>query len=86
MFTPDRCRICRLVFAVLQDVLEVWREANPARFAILSRRNIQNKRQVHHGRPVGFWSLDNPDVTRGRKCRRIIVVKGGNGFRRSWML
>ena len=55
-------------------LLEVWREAVRTFAPILSRRNIQERRlEFITGGLLEFWSLDNPDVARGRKYRRIIV-------------
>ena len=55
-------------------LLEVWREAVRTFAPILSRRNIQERRlEFITGGLLEFWSLDNPDVARGRKYRRIII-------------
>ena len=55
-------------------LLEVWREAVRTFAPILSRRNVQERRlEFITGGLLEFWSLDNPDVARGRKYRRIIV-------------
>ena len=55
-------------------LLEVWREAVRTFSPILSRRNIQERRlEFITGGLLEFWSLDNPDVARGRKYRRIII-------------
>lgn len=55
-------------------LLEVWREAVRTFAPILSRRNIQERRlEFITGGLLEFWSLDNPDVARGRKYRRVII-------------
>lgn len=55
-------------------LLEVWREAVRTFAPITARRNSQERRlEFITGGLLEFWSLDNPDVARGRKYRRIIV-------------
>lgn len=53
---------------------EVWREAVRIFTPITARRNAQERRlEFITGGLLEFWSLDNPDVARGRKYRRAIV-------------
>ena len=55
-------------------LLEIWREAVRIFAPITIRRSAQDKRlELLTGGVIEFWSLDNPDVARGRKYRRIIV-------------
>lgn len=55
-------------------LLEVWREAARIFAPITARRSAQDHRlEFVTGGVLEFWSLDNPDVARGRKYRRIIV-------------
>lgn len=53
---------------------EIWREANRILTPIVARRSVQDHRlEFVTGGVLEFWSLDNPDVARGRKYRRVIV-------------
>lgn len=55
-------------------LLEVWREAVRMFAPITARRSSQERRiEFVTGGLLEFWSLDNPDVARGRKYRRVIV-------------
>lgn len=55
-------------------LLEVWREAVRTFAPITVRRTVQERRlEFLTGGLLEFWSLDNPDVARGRKYRRIVV-------------
>jgi len=55
-------------------LLEVWREAVRILKPITSRVSASDHRIENiAGGVLEFWSLDNPDVARGRKYRRIIV-------------
>lgn len=55
-------------------LLEVWREAVRTFAPITARRSAQDHRlEFVTGGLLEFWSLDNPDVARGRKYRRVIV-------------
>ena len=57
-----------------KSLLEVWREAESVFRPIITRRNIQERRfELATGGIIEFWSLDKPDVARGRKYRRIVV-------------
>jgi hypothetical protein len=53
---------------------EIWREANRILAPITVRRSAQDHRlEFVTGGVLEFWSLDNPDVARGRKYRRVVV-------------
>jgi len=53
---------------------EIWREANRIFAPITVRRSAQDHRlEFVTGGVLEFWSLDNPDVARGRKYRRVVV-------------
>jgi hypothetical protein len=55
-------------------LIEVWREATRILAPITKRRSSQDHRlELVTGGVLEFWSLDNPDVARGRKYRRVIV-------------
>ncbi len=55
-------------------LIEMWREAVRTFAPITARRSVQERRLEYvTGGMLEFWSLDNPDVARGRKYRRIIV-------------
>ena len=55
-------------------LLEVWREAVRLLKLIASRISVSDHRIENiAGGVLEFWSLDNPDVARGRKYRRIVV-------------
>lgn len=55
-------------------LLEVWRDATRILEPITKRRSAQDHRlELVTGGVLEFWSLDNPDVARGRKYRRVIV-------------
>src|SRR5690606_1099283 len=55
-------------------LLEVWREAVRTFAPITARRTVQERTlEFVTGGLLEFWSLENPDVARGRKYARIIV-------------
>ncbi len=55
-------------------LIETWREAVRTFAPITMRRSVQERRiEYVTGGMLEFWSLDNPDVARGRKYRRIVV-------------
>ncbi len=55
-------------------LLEVWRECARLFAPITARRSSQDHRlEFITGGVLEFWSLDNPDVARGRKYRRLII-------------
>lgn len=55
-------------------LLEVWRDAMRIFRPITKRQSMQDHRlEFVTGGVLEFWSLDNPDVARGRKYRRVII-------------
>lgn len=55
-------------------LIEVWREAVRMLAPITARRSVQERRiELTTGGVLEFWSLDTPDVARGRKYKRVIV-------------
>lgn len=55
-------------------LLEVWRTAVIVFEPITLRRSAQDRRiELLPGGVIEFWSLDNPDVARGRRYRRVII-------------
>lgn len=53
---------------------EVWRETVSVVQPITDARSAQEKRiQLITGGTLDFWSLDNPDIARGRKYKLIVV-------------
>ncbi len=55
-------------------LLEVWREAVRVLKPVAARTSASDHRIENiAGGVLEFWSLDNPDVARGRKYKRIIV-------------
>lgn len=55
-------------------LVEVWREAVRILKPITKRQSVQDHRlELVTGGVLEFWSLDNPDVARGRKYRRVII-------------
>lgn len=55
-------------------LLEVWQSAVQIFEPITIRRSTQDRRiELLPGGVIEFWSLDNPDVARGRRYRRVIV-------------
>ena len=53
---------------------EAWREALRIFDPVIEERNVQEKRLgFANGGSLEFWSLDKPDVARGRKYARVIV-------------
>jgi hypothetical protein len=55
-------------------LLEVWRECVRIFAPITLRSNVQDRRiEFVTGGLLEFWSLDNPDVARGRKYKRAII-------------
>lgn len=55
-------------------LLEVWREAVRTLGPITLRRSVQDRRlEFVTGGVLEFWSMDNPDVARGRKYRRVVI-------------
>lgn len=57
---------------------ENWRTMNLLAGPVISRRDQQEKRlEFITGGVMDFWSLDNPDVIRGRRYRRIVINEAG---------
>lgn len=55
-------------------LLEVWRDVWRASRPVLRRVNVQERRlEYATGGVVEFWSLDTPDVARGRKYARAVI-------------
>jgi phage terminase large subunit-like protein len=55
-------------------LLEVWRDAAVMFKPITARASAQERRiEFTTGGVLEFWSLDNPDVARGRKYKRVII-------------
>ena len=55
-------------------LLEVWRDVTQIFQPIISRQSVQDRRlEFITGGVLEFWSLDDPNVARGRKYRRVIV-------------
>lgn len=55
-------------------LIETWREAVRTFAPITMRRSVQERRiEFVTGGMLEFWSLDNPDVARGRKYRRVVI-------------
>lgn len=55
-------------------LLEIWREAVRTFAPITARRSVQERRiEFTTGGMLEFWSLDNPDVARGRRYRRVVI-------------
>jgi len=55
-------------------LLEMWREAVRTFAPITLRRSVQERRiEFTTGGMLEFWSLDNPDVARGRKYKRVVI-------------
>ena len=55
-------------------LIETWREAVRTFAPITARRSVQERRiEYVTGGMLEFWSLDNPDVARGRKYRRVVI-------------
>ncbi len=55
-------------------LLEVWRDAVQMFGPITKRRSIQERRiELMTGGVLEFWSLDNVNVARGRKYKRVII-------------
>lgn len=53
---------------------EVWRDVSRALQPVTVRRNAQQHRlELITGGVVDMWSLDTPDVARGRKYARVVV-------------
>ena len=57
-----------------KSLLEVWRVLKDTLRPITKRSSIQERRiELITGGTLDLWSLDNPDIARGRMYRRIII-------------
>lgn len=57
---------------------ENWRAVNNLVAPITQRRDAQERRlELVTGGKIDFWSLDNPDVIRGRKYKRFVINEAG---------
>ena len=57
---------------------ENWREVNNLIAPIIERRDTQEHRlELKTKGVIDFWSLDNPEMIRGRKYKRFIVNEAG---------
>jgi hypothetical protein len=57
---------------------ENWREVNHLVTPVISRRDGQERRlELATGGVIDFWSLDNPDMIRGRKYKRFVINEAG---------
>lgn len=66
---------------------EVWRELVTLLRPVISRVNAQEHRlELVTGGQIEMWSLDTPDVARGRKYKRIIVDEAAmvRGLQDAW--
>jgi Terminase large subunit, T4likevirus-type, N-terminal/Terminase RNaseH-like domain len=55
-------------------LVEVWREIRQTLKPVIAHTNVQDRRiELITGGVLEFWSLDSPDVARGRKYRRIVI-------------
>lgn len=53
---------------------DVWRELYSTLLPVARKVNVQEKRiELITGGLIDLWSLDTPDVARGRKYRRVII-------------
>jgi len=57
---------------------ENWRTANQLVAPLIERRSVQEMRlELMGGGVIDFWSLDNPDMIRGRKYKRFVINEAG---------
>jgi hypothetical protein len=57
---------------------ENWRQVNHLVAPIIKRRDAQERRlELATGGVIDFWSLDNPDMIRGRKYKRFVINEAG---------
>jgi hypothetical protein len=55
-------------------LIEVWRNAERIFTPITNRKSVQDHRlEFVTGGVLEFWSLDDPNVARGRKYKRVII-------------
>ena len=61
-----------------KTLMENWRAINNLVAPIIKRRNAQEMRlELTTGGSIDFWSLDNPDLIRGRKYKRFTINEAG---------
>lgn len=59
-------------------MIENWRDMNRIVAPVIKRRSVQERRLELFGDGIiDFWSLDNPDMIRGRKYKRFIINEAG---------
>ena len=57
---------------------ENWRTVNLLVAPLIQRRDAQELRlELKGGGVIDFWSLDNPDMIRGRKYKRFVINEAG---------
>jgi len=57
---------------------ENWRSINMIVAPIIKHRDAQERRlELLTGGVIDFWSLDNPDMIRGRKYKRFVINEAG---------
>jgi phage terminase large subunit-like protein len=57
---------------------ENWREVNHLVAPIIKRRDAQERRlELLTDGIIDFWSLDNPDMIRGRRYKRFVINEAG---------
>lgn len=57
-----------------KNLMELWREANDAFGPLISFKSESEKRiELHGGGTLDFWSLEHPEVIRGRKYKRVVI-------------
>lgn len=55
-------------------LIEAWQETRRLLYPVISRVSEQEKRlELRTGGVIDFWSLDNPDMARGRKYKEVII-------------
>ena len=68
-------------------LLEIWRELVEVCLPITKRKSEQEKRiELITGGVIECWSLDSPDVARGRKYKRVIIDEAAmvKDLQRAW--
>jgi len=56
------------------SLLDEWRDLNEILNPIITRANITERRiELITGGVIEFWAVDTPDVSRGRKYKRVII-------------
>lgn len=53
---------------------DVWREFEQTLYPIITGKNkTERYMAIEGGGKIDFWSLDNPDMARGRKYKRVVI-------------